>query len=409
VPNLSAGKGSYENKKTGQSLRNLKELHKVLDVCLSSLMQCYKEGGFYWTDDQGREVLIKPYVHMICGDLAGVNELVGHYNTWTANCLLEDCKCTQSDLLEFPLQCKPMTWAELQECDTVEEIFALYEKKGLISERDMMKVTEDPEFAKEISKHPIKNAFSRLPLSLSDPYQGVVGMTPQEMLHLMGCGIFRYVIFGIRDVVGEYGKNARAKGLINQVFPDVKMHLNRNADRDLPRMSNRNGFFNVTSLNNEEVRENFLGLVVFMHTITCGETLLHPYFEEADVDYEDMLETCCLVLSWERLHLDPQRRDDLVNARAMSQDLMIRIIRDIPRAKKVGQSSTKVGSWKQRLEDCQVSCLITHDTLRVEKCGRAKCFDTSCAMKRITRSLSRRKCQTDKAHFLKVCNSTGKQ
>ncbi len=97
---------------------------------------------------------------MICEDLAGVNELVGHYNTWTANCLLKDCKCTQSDLLEFPLQCKPMTWAELQECDMVEEIFALYEKKGLISERDMMKVTEDPEFAKEISKQ-----------SLSDPYR----------------------------------------------------------------------------------------------------------------------------------------------------------------------------------------------------------------------------------------------
>jgi hypothetical protein len=108
---------------------------------------------------------------MICGDLAGVNELVGHYKTWTANCLLKDCKCTQSDLLKFPLQCEPITWAELQECDTGEEIFELYEKKGFISEHDMMKVPDDPEFAKEISKHPIKNAFSHLPLS--DPYQEV--------------------------------------------------------------------------------------------------------------------------------------------------------------------------------------------------------------------------------------------
>ena len=113
--------------------------------------------------------------------------MVGHYNTWTANCLLKDCKCSQSDLLEFPLQCEPITWADLQECDTVDEIFTLFEKRGLITELDVIKAKNDPVFAKDIPKHPIKNAFSKLPLS--DPYQGVIGMTPQEMLHLMGWGI----------------------------------------------------------------------------------------------------------------------------------------------------------------------------------------------------------------------------
>jgi hypothetical protein len=41
---------------------------------------------------------------------------------------------------------------------------------------DMM---NDAELAKSLSKHPITNAFDVLPLS--DPYQGIIGMTPQEM------------------------------------------------------------------------------------------------------------------------------------------------------------------------------------------------------------------------------------
>jgi hypothetical protein len=61
-------------------------------------------------------------------------------------------------------------------------------------------------------------------------------------------------------------------------------------------MSSENSFFNVTSLTNDEIRGNFLGLVVLMHT-TYGEALLHPCLEKIAINYEDMLETCCLVLS----------------------------------------------------------------------------------------------------------------
>ena len=135
--------------------------------------------------------------------------------------------------MQFPLKCQQVIWADLQSCDTVEEIFEmLYTRKGMISEKDMLDMVNDTELAKSLSKHPTTNAFDALPLS--DPYQGIIGMTPQEMLHLMGCGIFKYLIHGVRDVVGENGTNSKIKGLINDIFPDVKLHLNRNAERDLP-------------------------------------------------------------------------------------------------------------------------------------------------------------------------------
>lgn len=84
IPNLSAGKGK-DGRKSKDSLHKLEDYHKVMNVALSSFMKYYEQGGFMWKDDAGRDVLLKPYLHMIIGDIAGVNEMVGHYNTCKAN------------------------------------------------------------------------------------------------------------------------------------------------------------------------------------------------------------------------------------------------------------------------------------------------------------------------------------
>jgi hypothetical protein len=80
IPNLSAGKGK-DGKKNKNSFAKLQDYHKVLAVALSSFTKCYEDGGFYWKDADDNEILLKPHVHMIIGDIAGVNEMVGHYNT----------------------------------------------------------------------------------------------------------------------------------------------------------------------------------------------------------------------------------------------------------------------------------------------------------------------------------------
>jgi hypothetical protein len=35
-----------------------------MTVALSSFVKCYKSGGFWWRDEDGEEVPLKPYVHM---------------------------------------------------------------------------------------------------------------------------------------------------------------------------------------------------------------------------------------------------------------------------------------------------------------------------------------------------------
>jgi len=123
-----------------------------------------------------------------------------------------------------------MKYKDIDSCSNVREVFHKYAMNGLVSLQDMSEIANDEHLAKSISKHVIDNAFDYLPLS--DPYQGIIGMSPQEMLHMMGSGMHKYLIFGIKDVVGENSKNSKRKGLINNLFADVKHALSKNAERD---------------------------------------------------------------------------------------------------------------------------------------------------------------------------------
>ena len=117
-----------------------------MSVALSSFVKCYEDGGFMWQDEQGRDVLLKPYVHCFVGDIAGVNEMIGHFNTWNSQCPAKDCKCSREEFVNsFPPKCSPVQWAEIQECSDVKEIFNLYLQKGLVSEKDMSVILDDPQ------------------------------------------------------------------------------------------------------------------------------------------------------------------------------------------------------------------------------------------------------------------------
>ena len=87
IPNLSVGKGSDGAKKAQTSEANRRDFHKCLKVAMSSLLKYYKEGGIWWIDPQGRDVLLKPIIQMIIGDSVGQHELIGHYRALKFGCL----------------------------------------------------------------------------------------------------------------------------------------------------------------------------------------------------------------------------------------------------------------------------------------------------------------------------------
>jgi hypothetical protein len=109
--------------------------------------------------------------------------------------------------------------------------------------------------------------------------------------------------------------------------------MNHNSEKDICRMSNRNGFFNVTNLTAEETRGNFFGLVVLMHT-QYGQDLMRPCFEKNGISYNEMLRTCLLIMAWEQFYLQPQKRKDVKASYYATQRLQKRIIKHIPREKR---------------------------------------------------------------------------
>jgi hypothetical protein len=119
--------------------------------------------------------------------------------------------------------------------------------KCLVSKRNISEISSDADFAREMSKHVIDNVVFDY-LLLSDPYQGIIGMSPQEVLHMMGSGMYKYLLFDIKDVVGERNKNAKRKGLMNKFFVDIKQSLAKTLSATLAEHQTENDVFDVTSL-----------------------------------------------------------------------------------------------------------------------------------------------------------------
>jgi hypothetical protein len=167
--------------------------------------------------------------------------------------------CEFQDLIVFPPKCQPLSWNSINTCNGDEEVFALLERNRVISYAQMSKAMKDKKYAHSISKYVVDNALEALPLA--DKYQGIIGMTPWEFLHMLG--------------IGEKDSNARLKGQINDIFPDIRFAIGHNAERDFSRMSNRKGFFNASSLTNDEIRGNFFGYMIFLHT-SYGRRMVKP-------------------------------------------------------------------------------------------------------------------------------------
>ena len=338
VPNLSAKKGKNKKKKKGAGGFTIQDQHDVYKAAFSSFKRYYDCGGLVWKDFNGNLITLKPYIQFIIGDTLGNNELCGHYLANCANCLTKDCKCKFGDLIKTnPPSCSPMSWHDLQQCKNRDgsfdhkKVFEKYSEKNLITLKDLSDVKLNPELQKELSYHDLDNVFDYLPLG--DPYQGVVGITPQELLHIMEAGMYEYILKAIKDVIGPKDANQADKERIDKLFGDMKTFIERNSERDIIRMANRKGFWNLTMVNASERHGNFFGLVMVMQT-TAGRSILKPLFDKKGIVYDDMLKTCLLVLSWDQFLQDFNERFQVDNAKLATLDIMERMKNHFPREHK---------------------------------------------------------------------------
>jgi hypothetical protein len=200
--------------------------------------------------------------------------------------------------------------------------------KGLVSMKDLCELDGDHEKEKAISFYDIENFASCLPLA--DRHLGVIGMTPQEILHVLEQGLFDYGLQSIPDIIGPRKTNEVTKHVIDILFSDVKLFIERNSERDMKRMANRLGFFNLTKMNASERHGNFCTFTVLMHT-RYGKKMLKPCFiKKKGVDYNQTKETCMLLLLWARFLMDFNERHFYTDALQATYELMAMINKHLP-------------------------------------------------------------------------------
>lgn len=155
---------------------------------LKSLIKLY-EGGGIRTVGMGKEVHIKPIIHLFISDTDGHNKWLGHYNSSKPGVSrpYRDCHCTFYDLLRANPACE-YTKA-IKFCRALR----------MMAKEGMEKMAT--RYFKLQSRHYIKNAMYQARLPLSDGEYGANRMRPPELLHTLDAGLTIYILESLGHLV----------------------------------------------------------------------------------------------------------------------------------------------------------------------------------------------------------------
>ena len=319
IPNLSYGSGKSNTK---LSRDKLQDEHKCLKLITDQLRQL--ASGFEAVV-LGKLVTIKPWIHFIAGDTSGHNNIVGQYNSSSASFPYRDCMCTKSQLCDSVPQCKLITLSD----------YAFHKKHSSLH---------------QMSLHDINNSF--IDLAFGDPVHGVFGCVPAEMLHVSGNGIMQYILDVINSIIAS-GKNKQMSlHLLDTLHHNMVHDALLQSERDMPRMSDRNGVTDGTKMSASERVGNIFILLCAMHSAD-GEMLFVDGCNEADVSFEAMKYCLKLQLSFERWVNDSNSIVDVQCALTLVAELIQLIQKCFPRTHGNGWCIPKIHSLSKMLHYVQ--------------------------------------------------------
>ena len=97
-----------------------------------------------------------------------------------------------------------------------------------------------------LSMHDIDNAFMGLPFG--DIIHGVFGSVPAKMLHVSGNGIMKYQLEIIQTIIGYGSRKQVTLHKLDVLHQNMVHDALLQSERDIPRMSNRNGVTDGTKI-----------------------------------------------------------------------------------------------------------------------------------------------------------------
>ena len=235
VPNLSIGKGRSKNKGADTKAE---EHHKVLKAVFKEFEDIVNKDGGIKTRVNGKNVVLKIWIHFIIGDTEGHNELCGQRQSAAAR-PVRDCCCATEDLTNLPLECVSITRQDVAD-----------EDENAVSLND------------KFSYRPMTggNAFDNLPMGNSS--RGIAACGNFESLHVFGQGIYKYAAAVLEDLV----KGDSEKERLNDLFRIMSRWLERQSERDFPRRATR---FNATDAGKNMTASEIRGNMIVFFLLLC--------------------------------------------------------------------------------------------------------------------------------------------
>ena len=335
IPNYGVGRGKnygnfdddweqLHNKKRGmkkvtpQSVSDMKvKDHQIMyDAVLSSFREFCDTYGGLRMNYKGKTVLVRPFLHLLCGDTKEFNEATNHFNCCgnaTVNCLMKCCQCSPEDFItRFPPECTRTNLAHI--------------------ERSM----EDPVYAKSISQHQVESVWNQLPIS--DVIHGISGMTPVDLLHMNGQGNCKDNIKNLHDMIGEGQTKKSVKEQFDLLFIHVAGDMARNSERRIPLIARRGCIMDCSRTTGGENVGNNQVATVCLCTDRGGEIMRLP-LQKAKVSRPMLIKTLELFLAYHAWCNSPRiRKWELDHAGPAVSFLMQAMMKNIPDEKREGSN-----------------------------------------------------------------------
>ena len=188
----------------------MQNYHHILQVILSNLVLCQKNGGIKNTklvvNGSQQTVTLKVPVAFVVGDCKGSDKLCGQFGTHQlGNSLVcRDCDCPTSSSDNPNITCRPITLARIK--DAHDDVAAL----------------------RNLSHHQIENAFHSV--CFGGDNEGIHGCSPPEMLHLYQQGLYKYALQAFINYLTSEQRRA-----FDQLISKVSDACCRQSDRTFPR------------------------------------------------------------------------------------------------------------------------------------------------------------------------------
>ena len=315
------------------------DLHAMLDVIMESFVEV-QEKGFKWDlryKGKTHHVEFVPYVIFVKCDAQEGDALCGSYlfRGDGVKCLCRYCVCPTMDSHNSQ---------------------ANYAKKTVSMIKALTDVN-DLEGLRNISQHPLKNAFYNIRFSPhNDLPLGIHSACPSEMLHATLLGTFNMTRNTLYETVGK--KSGAADGLdeLSQLFGKA---FGRQSERDMPKCFFTEGI-REGKLNAKEYR----GILVVMATIMrskVGQDLLID--EEKKMTMQQMTDwanLCEVLLCWEAfLCQDEILRLHVMRLKSKNRYLMWLMSTVSPRTTGMGHNLTKFHAITHMADDIIVNGVPT--------------------------------------------------